>query len=320
MWLKLTGAVNSSDPRYYYGYLLDVGDTVDVIRYIEKNEAASRLRIDNVPTPVLLVNHQSLRLRQVNAAARSQFGLARTTKGRLPLLTEVFPKANDATFEAILNALPGQPWAGRLDFNTIQGEPFKANTYLKWILWKQTAIIRISISQNVDETNREHVQNAETNFRDAPNLAAILGQALEHPDIHKCCNAIMISHVHPRANKVFVTGAGAPLADMPPCEEFSYRGTIAEDIDRFNLDHLVVDETMDSIKPIDWALFIPRGIRSYFAKPFYQGKTLRTVLILCSTEPNRFVGLQADSFDSVLRPLNKAARTLRSECGKRNGS
>ena len=27
MWLKLTGAVNSSDPRYYYGYLLSVDDT-----------------------------------------------------------------------------------------------------------------------------------------------------------------------------------------------------------------------------------------------------------------------------------------------------
>ena len=196
---------------------------------------------------------------------------------------------NDATFEAILNDLPGQPWAGVLDFNTIQGEPFKAATYLKWFLWRQTAIIRISLSQNIDEKHNKHqeTRNAETTFRNAPNLASILGQALEHPNINKCCNAIMLSDVHPRTNKVFVTGAGTPLADMPPCEEFSYRGTIAEDIDRFNLDHLIVDETMDSIKPIDWALFIPRGIRSYFAKPFYEGKTLRTVPhpLLDGTQP-----------------------------------
>ena len=79
---------------------------------------------------------------------------------------------------------------------------------------------------------------------------------------------------------------------MTQGEKFSYRGTIAEDIARFNLDHLVVDETMDSIKPIDWALFIPHGIHSYYAKPFYMDGELQTVLILCSTEPERFVDVK----------------------------
>ncbi|MCJ2165269.1 MULTISPECIES: hypothetical protein [unclassified Pseudodesulfovibrio] len=323
MWLKLTGAVNSSDPRYYYGYLLDIGDTVHVIRDIQKNEEAARLRINHVPTPVLLINHQSLRIRQANAAARNLFSLPRSSNGRLPHFSEVSPKTNETKLEAILNDLPDKPWAGLLDFNTTQGEPFKAETKLHWVPWRQTALIRMSvtpINKENDADAQTQTKNLKAGFKDAPDLAAMLEQALKHPSISTRCNAIMLSVIHARSNKVFVAGAGAPLANMPQGEEFSYRGTIAEDIVRFNLDHLVVDDTLDSIKPIDWALFIPRGIRSYFAKPFYERKTLRTVLILCSTEPDQFAGVKPDAFDDILTPLNDAARTLRPKRAKRNRS
>lgn len=312
MWLKLTGAVNSSDPRYYYGYLLDVGDTVDVIREIEKSEAASRMRIDKMPTPVLLMNHQSLRLRQANAAASNLFGLPSAANGRLPHLSEIAPNVIDS-LGAILNDLPSQPWKGVLEFQTTQGEPFKAEATLHWVPWKQTALVRIAVTPitNDKSGSGKRARNVQAAFSGAPDLAAMLAQALEHPEISKRCNAIMLSDIHVRKNIVQVFGAGTPLADMPPGEEFSYRGTIAEDIDRFNLDYLVVDDTMDSIKPIDWALFIPRGIRSYFAKPFYDRDGLSTVLILCSTEPGRFSDLAPDSLDGVLAPLNRAIRALR---------
>jgi hypothetical protein len=69
---------------------------------------------------------------------------------------------------------------------------------------------------------------------------------------------------------------------MEPGEMYSYEGTIAQDIERFKLDYLIVDDTLDSIKAIDWALFIPKGIRSYFARPFYGRGALRAVMILCS--------------------------------------
>jgi len=312
MWLKLTGAVNSSDPRYYYGYLLDVGDTVDVIRDIQRSEAVSRMRIDNVPTPILLINHQSLRLRQANAAARNLFGLPGPATGRLPHFTKISSHSLEH-LGAILNDLPYQPWSGQLEFNTTQGEPLKAEAELRWVPWKQTALVRMSVTPVQDDRQdaarlRRNVQAA---FSDAPNLAAMLSQALEHPDISKRCNAVMLSDIRAKNDTVQVYGAGAPLADMEPGEKFSYRGTIAEDIDRFGLNHLVVDDTMDSIKPIDWALFIPRGIRSYYAKPFYQDNVLRTVLILCSTEPGRFVGMKPDAFDTVLVALNQAVNTLR---------
>jgi len=312
MWLKLTGAVNSSDPHYYYGYLLDVGDTVNVIRDIQRSEEASRTRIDNVPTPILLFNHQSLRLRQANAAACHLFGLPNAATGRLPHFSEIslHPVEN---LGAILNDLPAQPWNGVFEFSTIQGEPFKAETELRWVPWKQTALVRMSvnpISNNRDDKTKLS-KNVQAAFENAPDLSAMLRQALEHPDISKRCNAIMLSCIRAKNNTVQVYGAGTPLADMPQGEKFSYRGTIAEDIDRFNLDHLVVDETMDSIKPIDWALFIPHGIHSYYAKPFYKDGELRTVLILCSTEPERFVDVRPEKFDTILTSLNEAINALR---------
>ncbi len=317
MWLKLTGAVNSSDPRYYYGYLLDVGDTVDVIRDIQKSEAASRVRIDNIPTPILLMNHQSLRLRQANAAARHLFGLPSSSNGRLPHFSEISSSNVIDNLGDILCNLPSRPWSGILEFCTTQGEPFKAETQLHWVPWQQTALVRISITPIPYKKNSEKLaQNLQAGFSDAPSLAVMLGQALEYPGISQRCNAVMLSEIHAGNNSVQVMGVGTPLADMPPGDQFSYRGTIAEDIERFNLDHLVVDDTMDSIKPIDWALFIPRGIRSYFAKPFYDSKGLRTVLILCSTEPERFVDAKPDTFDAVLVPLNKAIHSFRHKKNK----
>ena len=49
-----------------------------------------------------------------------------------------------------------------------------------------------------------------------------------------------------------------------------------------------MEDTAKSIKPIDWALFIPHGIRSYFAVPFFHENVLRDVVIFCSTTPSAF--------------------------------
>ena len=47
----------------------------------------------------------------------------------------------------------------------------------------------------------------------------------------------------------------------------------------------MVEDTLDSIKSIDWAVFIPCGVRSYFAKPFYSAQGLHAVLIFAFDAP-----------------------------------
>ena len=49
-----------------------------------------------------------------------------------------------------------------------------------------------------------------------------------------------------------------------------------------------MEDTLDSVKSIDWALFAPLGVRSYFAKPFYAEHGLHAVLILASKRQRAF--------------------------------
>ena len=84
-----------------------------------------------------------------------------------------------------------------------------------------------------------------------------------------------------------------------------------ENIDRFKLDHLIVENTFASIKAIDWALFIPHGIRSYFAKPFYERRTIRSVLILCSEQNNHFSTAHLEEYSLYYMPFQKALKNWR---------
>lgn len=122
---------------------------------------------------------------------------------------------------------------------------------------------------------------------------------------------ILFSDIHRRNNKVVVYSHGRPFEGMEQAKVFSFAGTIAENILTFGLDHLVVSDTLDSIKAIDWALFIPAGIRSYFAKPFFEGKTLHSVLILCSTSTGRFPEERIAEFEPLFEPFLHAVKRWR---------
>ncbi len=128
---------------------------------------------------------------------------------------------------------------------------------------------------------------------------------------------ILFSDIVQRKHEVVVYSYGQPFESMEQAKVFSYEGTIAETVMTFGLDYLIVDDTFDSIKAIDWALFIPTGVRSYFAKPFFQGKGLHSVLILCSTAPRRFPEARIDEFEPLYAPFSEAVRRWR-RAAKRN--
>ena len=86
---------------------------------------------------------------------------------------------------------------------------------------------------------------------------------------------------------------------------YAYEGTIAQDIERFGLRSLTVEDTLDSIKSIDWVLFAPHGIRSYFAKPFYTEQGLHAILILASIRPGSFGADAETRFASLMGPFER---------------
>lgn len=325
LWLKLTGAVNSRDPRFYYGYLLEISDTAKAIQDIFETESDDRLRMDNAPAPVLLAEYSTRRLHGANAAARKLFRLPRNLgKGRHDL-AELLPRTMTHPLEHVLVDLPqNRSWDGTLEFILPGDGTFAAKTSLRYVARGVLGLVRLALSASdvrkalemAKQTTRM-IDNAGTALHpeqllDAQDMPTLLHLVMASSPMAQVCDALMFSDVHGRKNSVVVYGAGQPLGSMEDTGEvFSYRGTIAEDIVRFDLDHVVVEDTMDSIKPIDWALFIPRGIRSYYAKPYYERATLRTVLILCSTKPNHFSRHTSKSFDELLAPVIKAIRSLR---------
>lgn len=133
----------------------------------------------------------------------------------------------------------------------------------------------------------------------APSLREALDLMLASHEPH-AFDGIIYSDIHADKGNVTVYGAGKPCADMWG-QTFAYEGTIAQNIERHGLNYLVVDDTLDSIKSIDWVLFVPRKIRSYFARPFYRQNRLRAVLILCSVHPKAFSLADAENYE-VLAP------------------
>lgn len=329
LWLKLTGAVNSRDPRYYYGYLLDVRDTARVIQDIMETESETRLRMDNAPAPVMLVDYDAKRLHAANAAARDLFRLPRSFGRSRVDLSAIQPGTMAPSMDRVLADLPQtRAWDGTLEYRLPDGGTFASRTWLRYVTKRGKALVRLALS--AEDVNAAvgiphtpdapaptgHALNMDHLFA-AEDLPSLLRLAMEDDNVARACDALIYSDIHIRKNNVVVYGDGPALHGMEGGETYSYQGTIAEDIVRFGLDHLEVEDTMDSIKPIDWALFIPRGIRSYFAKPYFERGILRTVLILCSTEPGHFKDCTPDAYDDVLNPFAKALRPLRPQRGGR---
>ena len=329
-WLKITGAVNSSDPRFYYGYLIDVNDTVQTIRGIIDSHVESETMVEQAQGAVLLVDYASRRVHKANAQARALFGLPADRRKRLEL-SGLYPRRMAKAVARLLDELPfTRVWDGKLEMTDARGADLTADVSARFLAWQGRGLVRMRVepeartSRGGNGNGRRKAMSGAARklaerLKGMTDIDAILGEAMAAPGMENCCEAILFSDVLARKNRVEVYGAGEPFRRMALGEVYSYKGTIAEDIVRYELDHIVVDETVDSIKPIDWALFIPRGVRSYYAKPYYERGVLRTVMILCSTEPGRFDKKGPSDFDFLLDPLAQAVRSWRraEKAGKR---
>lgn len=320
-WLKLTGAANQKDPRYYYGYLLNVDDTVSVIKGVLGIDLDLKLMIEDSDNPVFLVEYDSLGLLCANPAAKELFKINETDFRNISF-HELYCDVTKQPLNPIFKDLPlTRKWTGKLWFQSSDKKNrITADTVARYLVHRKNRLVRISL-QNTETSQPLVTFKARTDSIDMAELAKKLAVIDDINEIMETClsshlssglyDAILFSDVHVRKNMVIVYGAGSPFSGMKTSETFSYKGTIAEDINRYALDHLLVDDTQDSIKPIDWALFVPRGIRSYFAMPFYSRGVLRTVLILCSTLPGHFAGKTPDEYAEMLKTLNTAVRAWR---------
>ena len=306
-WLFLQGWPGAEDKWFYHGtlqpapeYILPEGGCADGGHWPECRSVANYpvLLVDPESGSVIARNHEAAILLGGDAAKN---GLS---------FESLVPRGAAATVRhALETAVAEGVWSGALTLKLPSGLTVNSEMRLTAASTGDRRLVRLAFLNVAGQKRppgggRRPVPGspADALVREvsrAPSLREALEFMLASHEPH-AFDGIIYSDIHADKGNVTVYGAGKPCADMWG-QTFAYEGTIAQNIERHGLNYLVVDDTLDSIKSIDWVLFVPRGIRSYFARPFYRQNRLRAVLILCSVHPGAFSLADAHHYE-VLAP------------------
>lgn len=295
-WVALVGFPDPVLASNCIGLVADCSGLAEAIVGTHADTDAEH-RIELFDHPVLLARFRDRRIVLANSAAHSLLGDGIAgPHGRLALDDLVSSSPAVQTSEILEALLFNDQWSGSLTVPNGRGDPCvcaakiralsQANEHFLWILLYPEQAAKAGERTGIDAV--ECTPAAASAFAAAGSIEGLLRAFLAHQPDKVRADAVMRSRIFGSQNRVVVTGIAENLAAMPSKETFPYEGSIAENIVRFGLDHLIVEDTSRSIKPIDWVLFIPKGIKSYYAKPFFEGGLLKNVLIICSTEVGRF--------------------------------
>jgi PAS domain-containing protein len=330
-WIKLTGNRDRHNPNYFIGFMLDVSDTAAIVKRIAEHDAEREAMIEMVDNPVMLIDAQTKAVISSNTAAGNLFEYRPEEFSRLNF-QELCHKTIHQQVSRICEELVFEKsWEGKLHFQRKNNTSFIGKVSLMLLFLKGRHLFRLSIhdietddtgaggllgvkrnlADNLDPDKAAHCAKLTRMIGKKHDMSQILNILLENQRGKHYFDSIIYSDVYSKKGRVCVYTAGIPFANMQQGQTFPYEGTIAENIDRFKLDYLLVDDTFSSIKPIDWALFIPHGIKSYFAQPFYERKLIRTVLILCSRERNMFSGKHLSEYALLYEPFLKGLQNWR---------
>jgi len=329
-WIKLTGVLDSQNPRYYIGYMLDVTHTAGVVQAITASASETEAMIELLDVPAVLMDPRTRVVLAHNAAAREAFGYKPAEMPRQKLNGLCHASAEAALSKIFEDLLTEKKWTGRMLFQRKDRSVFSGTLNLRLFFFSGRQVLRASIHDVTMEDGaareamprpsaahgappalRKAASRLRAKVAAVADIAKVLEILLENQVAGDGFDAIIFSDIHAKRNKVVVYTAGDPLKAIPMGETYAYEGTIAENIERFKLEHLIVDDTFASIKAIDWALFIPNGIRSYFAKAFYERKVMRSVLILCSTRRNHFSVQRLPEYETTYEPFLRGLKNWR---------
>lgn len=329
-WVKVTGVADKKNPRYYYGFMLDVTDTAGIVQSISESDAEKDAMIEFVDHPALLLDAHTKTVMAHNVASRDLFLYKPAQFSRLKFSDLCHKSVENHISRIIEEAVFEKKWEGRLLFQRKSRTVFAGDVAIRPYYFKGHLVLRVSIhhittdDESLKNISESHSLLAKKTHPLRKQIDALSGKVGEEKDIQKVLrilldnqpadrqfDAIIYSDIYATRKKVVVYTAGKPFEPLPQGEVFPYEGTIAENIDRFKLEHLIVEDTFASIKAIDWALFVPHGIRSYFAKAFYERKLMRSVLILCSVNRNFFSNAGLDGYELYYEPFLKGLKNWR---------
>ncbi len=313
-WLVSMGMPEPKVSFGYMGFVADCTDLVDMARNIEC-EGGLPAKLELFDTPVLLANLSDKLIVAANTAAQTYLGLSPAER-KASLLDLLGSESTEYLQKIYEQLVFSDYWSGLLPIKTQDGRTAVCTTRIrayarggKNLLW--VSLIPPQLQAKIPTQEKRALPDLDpavhlslSNSKTARQLLEVL---LKNQPAFPFADAIMLSRIFPEKNLIMVTGVGQPFLSVEEDDTHPYEGSIAENIVRFGLDQIIVEETSKSIKPIDWALFIPRGIRSYYARPFFQDGILRFVLIYCSKHPGCFTRENVQQytvfFDPFLRSL-----------------
>jgi len=290
VWL-LQGWPDLQNPEKYFGMLKEA--LLPATFVVNGTAGTCQLALGHVQYPVLVLSLEQKEIVTCNEAAQELFEGAARGGGDF-MLEDIAPGEMGGTLlEVCRLAVEEGIWAGTLMLRSGSGSILGSKVRISPCS-TGADIVRIALL-NIPERPAACAWTLHTEEGEAP---LPLKEGLEKL-LEKCpgVDGLMFSDIQSSRGQVEVYGVGPLFSSLAWGASHAYEGTIAQDIERFGLESLTVEDTLDSIKSIDWAMFIPCGVRSYFAKPFYAAEGLHAVLIFACSAPVAGTINEADFHD-----------------------
>ncbi len=325
-WLRIVGALGGVDTSIYYGHIRDITQDVDFVSHLLEKDLERQTMIESENLPVMLVDMETGAVISRNTFAYELFGY--TYREFLSIKFQALYSGEQKShvsslFETCL--LEGH-WEGNLPLVKKGNIPIQAFVKIRRLSLRGRNLLKISIHQHngaekkvpasfPSHSNREQFkQSLLAAMEEKYDMEEILDTLLGHQLGSPLFDAVMYADVYVKKHKVIVYArgkGGEVFATLKPGTTFDFEGTVSQAIWENRLDFLILGDTLESTKPIDWALFIPHGVRSYFVKPFFHGDQLRTLLLLCSTQPNCFSNKDMDVYELYYPAFLKGLKNWR---------
>jgi hypothetical protein len=290
-WMVLLGLAAPDASTCYVGLLACCTNLVSRAFGLEKNMTPLE-SIELLDSPILLVRFPGKQIAHANRAAQALFRFS--SEEALPLFDTLFASASEQGRQGIYESLIfNNSWRGAVTLLDRQGQPFFCSAHIRPLVHRGVSFLWVKLQPlfHLPQSTPPPACSNVPAFSQAQSEEELLQALLSfHPGGIQA-EGVMLSRIFIEENRVMVTGVGATCGGKPHRVAYPYVGSIAENLVRFGLDHLVVEETTMSTRPIDWVLFIPNGIHSYYAEPYFEMGKLKYVLIFCSTVANSFNAL-----------------------------
>lgn len=318
-WFKLTGWP-TNDYRYYEGAVEEITEHIVWLKNIFDQQSQRLLHVaeENYPVALFSAQGQELldasnlfqRLLKINLSSESKYCLDSLVEGelKLPQIVENLLLDRRLVLELYLTA-----------GNNIR---VKAICQFVYFVHDGEGYIRLAVIDQIDQSDspvpkiekpviNQQVSQLCANLAQCGSIEEMLDRIYQEQNLFPNMDVVMFSDIYARKNKVFVYSKGDMQDPLQPGSQYPYTGTIAENIEKENLEYLIVDDTQSSIKAIDWMLFVPKGLYSYVAKALYVRGAMRTVLILCSKKKNAFSEDQMNDVTSIAKAFHQRLKQLR---------